>query len=142
MFNKITLIGNLGRDPEIRTLENGAKVGTFSLATHENYKDKNDNWQSVTDWHNIVVWRYLAEKSERELKKGSLVFIEGKMTYRKYQDKDGIERSAAEVVASNVQLLEKREVSGQKSGFPPGLDDTPSLPKDSGSNSGADDLPF
>ncbi|MBK8819413.1 MAG: single-stranded DNA-binding protein, partial [Saprospiraceae bacterium] len=118
------------------------KVGTFSLATHENYKDKNDNWQSVTDWHNIVVWRYLAEKSERELKKGSLVFIEGKMTYRKYQDKDGIERSAAEVVASNVQLLEKREVSGQKSGFPPGLDDTPSLPKDSGSNSGADDLPF
>ena len=109
MFNKITLIGNLGRDPEIRTLENGAKVGTFSLATNENFKDKNDQWQTVTDWHNIVVWRYLADKAERELKKGSLVFIEGKMTYRKYTDKDGVERTTAEVVASNLQLLEKRD---------------------------------
>lgn len=109
MFNKITLIGNLGRDPEIRTLENGAKVGTFSLATNENFKDKNDQWQTVTDWHNIVVWRYLADKAERELKKGSLVFLEGKMTYRKYTDKDGVERTTAEIVASNLQLLEKRE---------------------------------
>jgi len=69
MFNKVTLIGNLGRDPEIRTLENGTKVGTFSLATNENYRDKNDQWQTLTEWHTIVVWRGLAEKAERDLKR-------------------------------------------------------------------------
>ena len=109
MVNKITLIGNLGKDPDIRTLENGTKVCTFSLATNENFKDKNDNWQTVTDWHNIVAWRYLADKAERELKKGSLVYIEGKMTYRKFTDKEGLEKTSAEVVASVLQSLDKRE---------------------------------
>ncbi|MFZ1703241.1 MAG: single-stranded DNA-binding protein [Saprospiraceae bacterium] len=142
MFNKITLIGNLGRDPEIRTLENGAKVGTFSLATHENFKDRNDQWQSVTDWHNVVVWRYLAEKSERELKKGSLVFIEGKMTYRKYQDKEGLERTVAEVVASNVQLLDKRESSGEKGLGQMERDTSNPTKKDDTSQGDDDGLPF
>lgn len=119
MVNKVTLIGNLGRDPEIRTLENGTKVGTFSLATNENYKDKNDTWQTQTEWHNIVVWRGLAEKAERELKKGSLAYIEGKITHRKYQDREGVERSVSEVVASNLNSLDKRE----KTNAPfPGID--------------------
>ncbi len=113
MVNKITLVGHLGRDPEIRTFENGSKMVTFTLATNESYKDKNDNWQNLTEWHNVKAWRYLAEKAERELKKGNLVYIEGKMTYRKYQDKDGVERTVAEVDASTIQLLEKRE-SGQR----------------------------
>jgi single-strand DNA-binding protein len=111
MVNKVTLIGNLGRDPEVRTLENGIKVGSFSLATNESYKDKNDQWQNLTEWHNIVVWRGLAEKAERDLKKGSLAYIEGKITHRKYQDKDGIERSVTDIVASNIQSLDKKEKS-------------------------------
>ena len=109
MINKVTLIGHLGKDPETRTLENGTKVSTFSLATSESYRDKNDQWQSLTEWHNIVAWRYLAEKAERELKKGSLAFIEGKITHRKYSDKDGVERSITEIVASQLISLDKKE---------------------------------
>jgi single-strand DNA-binding protein len=143
MLNKITLIGNLGKDPEIRTLENGTKVGTFSLATNENYRDKNENWQTLTEWHNIVVWRYLAEKAEREFKKGGLVYVEGKMTYRKYKDKDGVERTIAEIVASTVQSLERKENSGLKSSFPGTMDEPPSgLNQGSNTQSEADDLPF
>lgn len=143
MLNKITLIGHLGKDPEIRTLENGTKVGRFSLATTENYRDKNDNWQSLTEWHSIVVWRYLAEKAEREFKKGGLVYIEGKMTYAKYKDKDGVERTAAEIVASTIQSLEKRENSGQKTGVPGNFSEPPSgLNQGSNTQSEADDLPF
>ncbi|MFZ1751379.1 MAG: single-stranded DNA-binding protein [Saprospiraceae bacterium] len=125
MVNKVILIGHLGRDPEIRTLENGTKVGTFSLATNESYKDKTDNWQTVTEWHNIVVWRGQAERSERELKKGNLAFIEGKITHRKYQDKDGNEKSITEIVAFTVNSLEKRESkqSGLAAGFPTADDD-------------------
>lgn len=138
MVNKITLIGNLGKDPDIRTLENGTKVCTFSLATNENFKDKNDNWQTVTDWHNIVAWRYLAEKAERELRKGSLVYIEGKMTYRKYTDKEGIERTSAEVVAAIVQPLERKDNNGgldQGGRNVPSQRHTPPAEQD-------DDLPF
>ena len=114
MINKVTLIGNLGRDPEIRHLENGSVVGRFSLATNENYKDKSGAWQTQTEWHDVVVWRMLAERAERELKKGSLCYVEGKLTHRKYTDKDGVERYITEVVANNVKLLEKREFSGEK----------------------------
>lgn len=146
MVNKVTLIGNLGRDPEIRTLENGVKVGSFSLATNESYKDKNDQWQNLTEWHNIVVWRGLAEKAERDLKKGSLAYIEGKITHRKYQDKDGIERSVTDIVASNIQSLDKREktdkdllASGQ---FPDDYTgkDSPKMAESKTEES--DDLPF
>ena len=131
MINKVTLVGNLGRDPEVRTLENGAKVGTFSLATTESYKDKTDTWQNQTEWHNIVVWRYLAERCERELKKGSLAYIEGKITHRKYQDKDGVEKSTSEIVATEVKSLERREKStniGSGAGFPTASDDPFSKP--------------
>jgi len=118
MVNKVTLIGNLGRDPEVRTLENGAKVATFTLATNENYKDRNDTWQTQTEWHNIVVWRFLAEKAERELKKGSLVYLEGKITHRKYQDKEGVERFVTEIVANTMNSLEKRENSSRMPPLP------------------------
>jgi len=111
MINKVTLVGHLGKDPEIRTLENGTKVGTFSLATNESYKDKNDTWQTNTEWHNIVVWRGQAERAERELKKGNLAYIEGKLTYRKYNDKEGIERSTTDIVAFTVNSLERKEKS-------------------------------
>lgn len=112
MINKVTLIGNLGGDPEIRHLDNGTAVGRFSLATNENYKDKDDNWQKLTEWHNVVVWRDLAERAGKILKKGMLVYVEGKISYRKYTDKDGQERSATDIVANSFRLLEKIEGTG------------------------------
>ncbi len=114
MINKVTLIGHLGGDPEIRTLENGTPVGRFSLATNENYKDKDGNWQSLTEWHNVVVWRDLAERA-KQLKKGSTVYVEGKISYRKYTDKDGVEKSLTDIVAASFRLLDKRE--GGSNGF-------------------------
>lgn len=119
MINKVTLIGNLGQDPECRTLDNGAMVGRFSLATNENYKDKDGNWQKQTEWHNVVVWRELAERCEK-LRKGALVFVEGKISYRKYTDKDGVERNVTDIVAAIVRPLEKKEEQEQVTahGFP------------------------
>lgn len=110
MINKVTLIGHLGGDPEIRTLDNGTAVGRFSLATNENYKDKDGNWQSLTEWHNVVVWRELADRA-KQLKKGTLVYVEGKISYRKYTDKDGVEKSVTDIVAGSFRQLEKRENS-------------------------------
>lgn len=113
MINKVTLIGNLGKDPEVRRLESGAVVAKFSLATNENYMDKKTNeWQTITEWHNVIAWRNLAESAERNLKKGKLAYVEGKLTTRKWTDKDGIERYTTEVVANVIRLLERREGSG------------------------------
>jgi single-strand DNA-binding protein len=107
MINKVILIGNLGRDPEIRRFENGGIVARFSLATNENYKDKNGEWQTETQWHDISCWRGLAERAERELRKGRLVYVEGKLSHRKYVDKNQIERYATEVVAETIRTLDK-----------------------------------
>ena len=112
MINRVTLIGNLGRDPEVRHLDNGVAVAKFSVATNENYKDKNGEWQKQTEWHEVVAWRWLAERAERDLKKGKLVYVEGKLTHRKYQDKEGNDRYITEVVANTFRLLEKRELEG------------------------------
>ncbi len=117
MINKVTLIGNLGGDPEIRHLENGTAVGRFSLATNESYKDKDGAWQTQTEWHNIVVWRELAERAEKQLKKGMPVYVEGKITYRKYAGSDGVERNVTDIVASVFRSLERKEGSGD-SRFP------------------------
>ena len=120
MINKVILIGNLGRDPEIRRLESGVAVGKFSVATNKSYQDKQGNWQTNTEWHNIVVWRGLAERAERQIKKGSLVYIEGELTHRSYKDKDGNDRYITEIVANTLRILDKRESSGsfQDAGFP------------------------
>ena len=117
MINKVILLGNLGGDPEVRVLENGAKVCRFSVATNENYKDRNGEWQTNTQWHNVVGWRFLADKAERSLKKGSLVYIEGKLSHRKYQTNEGLERYVTEVVAAVMQPLERNQ-SPESAGFP------------------------
>lgn len=109
MINKVILIGNLGRDPEIRHLESGVNVGRFSVATNESYLDKNEQWQTLTEWHDIVVWRNLASRAETQLKKGMLVFIEGKLTHRKWQDNEGKDRYTTEIVANTFRVLEKRD---------------------------------
>jgi len=150
MINKVTLIGNLGKDPEIRHFEGGSMVAKFSLATNENYKDRNGEWQTKTEWHDVVCWGGLAERVERTLKKGFLVFVEGKLTTRKWQDKDGNDRYTTEVVSNLVRSLEKRDPSQSSisdSGFP-SIEDkfekTAQVQKapESEVSSADDDLPF
>lgn len=144
MINKVTLIGNLGADPEVRHLEGGVAVARFSLATNENYQDKDGNWQTQTEWHNVVAWRGLAERVERSLKKGMLVFVEGKISYRKYTTQDGQERYVTDIVANNIRILEKRE--GSMETPPPPPPDQASLSTSSSvteaPQKGDDDLPF
>ena len=111
MVNKVILIGNLGKDPEVRHLESGSVVAKFSVATNENYKDKNGEWQTITEWHNVVVWRAMAEKAERSLKKGMQVYVEGKLTTRKWQDANGNDRYTTDVVANYLRALDKKESS-------------------------------
>ena len=149
MINRVTLVGNLGKDPEIRHLENGTAVGKFSVATNESYRDRNGEWQKLTEWHDIVVWRDLAERVERSLKKGMLVYIEGKLTHRRYQDKDGIDRRTTEVVARIVRSLERREANmmGSDPSFPSISDEQKSTSGAQIDNSVSDDqldddLPF
>ena len=160
MVNQVILIGNLGKDPEVRRLESGAAVAKFSLATNETYKDKEGNRQTLTEWHNIVVWRGLAEVAEKYLKKGSLVYLEGKITYREYMDKETNQKKFfTEIVANNFKMLDRREGGGgnKGEGYFPSESDAPASkasPKaaapvaattdDGGANgeSPADDLPF
>lgn len=149
MYNKIILIGNLGRDPEIRRLESGAVVANFSLATNENYRDKAGNWQTITEWHNIVAWRNLAERAERDLKTGSMVFVEGKLTTRKWQDKDGNDRYTTEVLAAVIRPLDKKdgaaplsEGTKQRPGLSPNVNTNMSESNTSKTDNVDDDLPF
>ena len=119
MINKVTLVGHVGQDPEIRRLDNGTPVGRFSLATKETYKDASGELKEQTEWHNVVVWRTLAEQTEKVLKKGSLVYVEGKISYRKYTDKNGVERTSSDIVASTFRSMTKREGGGSgSSNFP------------------------
>lgn len=149
MINKVTLIGNLGRDPEVRRLENGAAVARLAVATNESYKDKAGEWQTVTEWHTVICWRNLAERAENQLKKGSLVYIEGKLTTRKWQDKDGNDRYNTEVVANTFRSMERRESSGTGGGFPSAENEpvkasnnTPATPAKNDAPAADDDLPF
>lgn len=107
-LNKVMLIGNVGKDPEIRHLENDSVVANFTLATTERYRDKNGNWQEQTEWHNIVCWRLLAERAEKYVKKGSQIFVEGKIRSREWVDQTEQKRSVIEIVAESFQLLGKR----------------------------------
>ena len=107
-INKVILIGNLGKDPDVRHLENGACVANFSIATSENYKDRKTGEKvSQTEWHNIVVWRGLAEVTEKYLKKGDKVYIEGKLKTRSWKDQDNKNRYTTEIIADNLTMLGK-----------------------------------
>lgn len=107
--NKVILIGNLGKDPEIRYSEGGIPRLNFSLATSEYHKDKNGNRTEHVEWHNIVMWRTLAENGEKLLKKGMQVYIEGRLQNRQWNDKEGTKRNITEIVADNFVLLQRRE---------------------------------
>jgi single-strand DNA-binding protein len=110
--NKVILVGRLGKDPEVRNLENGATVANFTIATSESYKDRTTGEKKeVTEWHNIVLWRGLAEISQKYLHKGDQVYIEGKLRTRSWE-KDGVTRYTTEVVADNMTMLGARSGGG------------------------------
>ncbi|MEZ7901315.1 MAG: single-strand DNA-binding protein [Urechidicola sp.] len=114
--NKVILIGNLGKDPEVRHLESGAVVANFPIATSETYKDRKTGEKiTQTEWHNIVIWRGLAEVAEKYLKKGNSVYIEGKLRTRSWDDKEGNKRYTTEIVADNMTMLGGKSDSGSSS---------------------------
>src|SRR5688500_1080302 len=110
--NKVILIGRLGKDPDVRNLENGATVANFTLATSESYKDRTTGEKKeVTEWHNVVLWRGLAEISQKYLRKGDMVYIEGKLRTRSWE-KEGVTRYTTEVVADNMTMLSPKSGGG------------------------------
>lgn len=142
--NKVILIGNLGRDPEVRHLENGAVVANFSIATSESYTDRNTGQRvENTDWHNIVLWRGLAEIAEKYLKKGQKVYIEGKLKTRSWQDKDGSTRYTTEVLGDQMTMLSRAENVAPNQA-PYSQEGTPQQPNrvDSIMDQDESDLPF
>lgn len=112
--NKVILLGNLGRDPDIKYLEGNIARASFSLATTEAFKDKNGNRIEQTEWHNIVMWRAMAENAEKLLKKGTQIYLEGKIHTRQWTDKDGQKKSVTEIVADNFKILQKRDAQSQQ----------------------------
>jgi single-strand DNA-binding protein len=106
--NRVMLIGNLGKDPDIQFLEGNIGVAKFSLATTETYKDRSGKLISQTEWHTVVLWRGLAELAQKYLHRGSLVYIEGRLKTRSWEDKEGNKKFATEVVGDNLIMLDKR----------------------------------
>lgn len=143
--NKVILVGNLGKDPEVRHLESGVMVANFTLATSETYKDRTTGERkTVTEWHNIVVWRGLAEVAEKYLKKGNQVYIEGKIRTRSWNDQEGNTRYTTEVVVDNMTMLGGRPAPNA-GGAEPSMASDAAAPA-SGSitaiSEETDDLPF
>ena len=114
-LNRVTLIGHLGKDPEMQFLEGNVAVAKFSLATAETFKDKTGKLISQTEWHSIVLWRGLAELAQKYLHKGSLVYIEGRLKNRSWEDKEGNKKYATDIVGDNLILLDKNEEGSHKS---------------------------
>ena len=142
--NKVILIGNLGKDPEIRRLENGAVVASFSIATSESFTDKNSGEKKeITDWHDIVLWRGLAEIAEKYIRKGTKIYVEGKLKKRSWQDKEGNTKYNTEVIGEELTIVSRLETS-DKTAAPYNSSGTPNLPSDMPglSSSSDDDSPF
>lgn len=143
--NKVILVGNLGKDPEVRHLENGRAVANFSLATSESYKNKQGEKVTQTEWHNVVLWTPLAELAEKYLKKGNQVYIEGKITTRSYEDKEGVQKYITEVVGREMTFLGTKP-SGGGEGASPGNTSSSAASVSSEpaatSETEIDDLPF
>lgn len=137
-LNKVMLIGNLGKDPELRYTPSGVAVATFTIATNESWKDQDGNMQERTEWHNIVAWRKLAEVCGEWLKKGKKVYVEGRIQTRSYDDKNtGAKRYVTEIVLDNMIMLDGRGAGDAAS--QPAAVSTPEEPSAPGKD---DDLPF
>jgi single-strand DNA-binding protein len=145
--NKAILVGNVGKDPEVRHLEGGVSMARFTLATSEVYKNKSGELVKNTEWHNIVAWRQLSELAEKYIRKGSQIYVEGKITNRQFDDREGNKRYFTEIVADNIRLLGRRDdnASSPSSNGPSesageSLPDSPQVDDDLSGES--DDLPF
>lgn len=154
-INKVILVGNVGKDPEVRYLDSGVAVAQFSLATSERGYTNNQGVQVAekTEWHNIVLWRGLAEVAEKYVRKGSKIYIEGKIRTRSYEDQSGVRRYVTEIFGDNMELLDRREAQpGQVAPAatyptaPPSANPQPAQPQTpfggGGEASAVDDLPF
>ncbi|MBW2631644.1 MAG: single-stranded DNA-binding protein [Deltaproteobacteria bacterium] len=141
MVNKVILIGRLGADPEVRYTQDGTMVTNFNMATDEQWKDKNGERVQKTEWHRIVTFRKLAEICGNYLAKGRLVYIEGRLQTRAWDDKDGNKRYTTEIVASNMQMLERKEQGAYQSGGQAGGQGN-GIPSPAGSTTLEDDVPF
>jgi single-strand DNA-binding protein len=150
--NKAILVGNVGKEPEVRYLESGVPVCNFPMATNEIYT-KNGEKKTITEWHNIVLWRGLAQVAEKYVKKGTQLYIEGRIRTRNYDDKEGNKRYITEIIGDNMQMLGKRggdssETSNASSPNPPSSNQQPDSQGDSqfnnlpSGNETGDDLPF
>jgi single-strand DNA-binding protein len=140
--NRVMLIGNLGKDPDIQFLEGSICVAKFSLATTETYKDRTGKLISQTEWHTVVLWRGLAELAQKYLHRGSLVYIEGRLKTRSWEDKEGNKKFATEIVGDNLIMLDKRGDGSHGHGGDTGIegfgsDDIPPV-----DDNGAERLPF
>jgi len=136
--NRVMLIGNLGKDPDIQFLEGNIAVAKFSLATTETYKDRSGKLISQTEWHTIVLWRGLAELAQKYLHKGSLVYIEGRLKTRSWEDKEGNKKFATEIVGDNLIMLDKRSDGTHPHAGMEGIEGNDIPPADDG----AERLPF
>lgn len=144
-INKVILVGHLGRDPEMRYTQSEVAVCSFSLATSETYRDRNSGEKvTQTEWHNIILWRGLAETAGKYLRKGSQIYIEGKLRTRKWEDQNGATRYTTEVVADTMQMLDKRESSSAPAPTAATQPAQPAQPAPEASNQASepDDLPF
>jgi single-strand DNA-binding protein len=146
--NKVILVGRLGKDPEIRNLENGASVANFTMATSESYKDKTTgDKKEVTEWHNIVLWRGLADIAAKYLHKGDMIYVEGKLRTRSWE-KEGVTRYTTEIIGDNMTMLNTQRSGGGGGGAPQysntnsGATSGQEEFKTSGESSATDDLPF
>lgn len=132
MINKVILVGRLGKDPEVRYTPDGTMVTNFTVATDESYKDKNGEKVQKTEWHRIVTYRKLAEICGNYLTKGKLVYIEGKIQTRNWEDKEGVKRNTTEIIASDMKMLDSKG-QGKAEGYS----------TDAGAGNGPDDdVPF
>ena len=139
-INKVILVGHLGKDPEVRHLDSGSSMVSFSLATSESYSTKDGKKVEQTEWHNVVIWRGLAEIAAKYLRKGKLIYLEGKLRTRVYDDKEGNKRYTTEIVADNFTMLgRKSDNDGSKS---PAERNPEELPVDFDESAPDDDLPF
>lgn len=165
-LNKVLLIGNVGKDPEIRHLESGASVASFTLATSERFRDRNGELRENTEWHNIVAWRQLADLAANFIRKGTQIYVEGSIRTRSWDDQNGAKRYTTEIMANSIQLLgRKGDNPAAAEGAPahaaapaqrsapayqaprqeaqPHVQSTPMIqPEDLNADNGTDDLPF
>lgn len=149
MVNKVTLIGRVGGDPEVKRLESGVAVAKFSLATSDSYKDKEGNKIEQTEWHKLVIWRGMAEVAEKYVRKGMLVYVEGKITYREYTDKDNQKKHFTEIVVDSLRMVDSpnRSSAGEHQtpttgGALPTEPTAVPMGAGMGQNPPSDDLPF